>query len=53
VPEKGLHDPIDVFQRLDTDRHLVIAGGTDLETGYSWQLKAQMAAYRGVRPALL
>jgi glycosyltransferase involved in cell wall biosynthesis len=44
VPEKGLHDLIDAFQRLDTDRHLVIAGDADHETGYSRQLKAQMAA---------
>jgi len=44
VPEKGLHDLIDAFQRLDTDWHLVIAGDADHETGYSWQLKARMAA---------
>jgi len=44
VPEKGLHDLIDAFQRLDTDWHLVIAGDADHETGYSRQLKAQMAA---------
>jgi glycosyltransferase involved in cell wall biosynthesis len=43
VPEKGLHDLIDAFQRLDTDWRLVIAGEADHETGYSRQLKARMA----------
>lgn len=43
VPEKGLHDLISAFSRLQTDWKLVIAGDADHETSYSRQLKSQAA----------
>jgi glycosyltransferase involved in cell wall biosynthesis len=39
VPEKGLHDLIDAFQRGDLNSHLVIAGDADHETQYSRSVK--------------
>ncbi len=43
VPEKGLHDLIDVFRALEGGHKLVIAGDTDHETRYSRNLR-KMAA---------
>lgn len=40
VPEKGLHDLINAFQKIETDSKLVIAGEADHATGYSHRLKA-------------
>ncbi len=40
VPEKGLHDLIGAFQKIDTDFKLVIAGEADHPTDYSNSLKA-------------
>lgn len=39
VPEKGLHDLVEAFDKMDTDYHLVIAGDSDHEDEYSLQLK--------------
>lgn len=39
VPEKGLHDLIDAYERMDTDVKLVIAGDSDHEDSYSRSLK--------------
>jgi len=39
VPEKGLHDLIDVFEGMDIDLKLVIAGDSDHEDTYSKMLK--------------
>jgi alpha-maltose-1-phosphate synthase len=39
VPEKGLHDLIDAFTRLDPDSHLIIAGDSDHRDKYSNSLK--------------
>lgn len=39
VPEKGLHDLIEAYERLDTDVKLVIAGDCDHEDSYSKSLK--------------
>jgi glycosyltransferase involved in cell wall biosynthesis len=43
VPEKGLHDFIYAFRKIDCDYKLVIAGDADHETDYSRNLR-QMAA---------
>lgn len=43
VPEKGLHDLIDAFDRMDTSWKLVIAGDADHEDSYSRSLKQQAA----------
>ena len=43
VPEKGVHYLIDAFGKLDTDKKLVIAGGSSDSTEYYEQVK-QMAA---------
>lgn len=43
VPEKGLHELIEAFNRLEGEWTLVIAGDTDHETEYSRQIK-NMAA---------
>ena len=43
VPEKGLHDLIEAFNRLEGDWQLVIAGDADHESDYSRQIK-EMAA---------
>jgi len=48
VPEKGLHDLLDAFGRLDTDYKLVIAGDADHEDTYSRQLKQKAASAPGV-----
>ena len=34
VPEKGCHYLIEAFRRLDTDAHLVMAGGSSFSDGY-------------------
>ncbi len=39
VPEKGVHLLIDAFKKLDTDKKLVIAGGTSDTDDYVSQLK--------------
>jgi glycosyltransferase involved in cell wall biosynthesis len=39
VPEKGLHDLIDAFNKLDIDGHLIIAGDSDHRDKYSESLK--------------
>ncbi len=41
VPEKGLHDLLTAFSRLDTDWKLVIAGRADHPDNYSISLRAQ------------
>lgn len=43
VPEKGVHYLIEAFSRLDTDKKLVIAGGSSDSAEYYEQIK-QMAA---------
>ncbi len=43
VPEKGLHDLIEAFKRIDSGYQLVLAGDADHETEYSRELK-EMAA---------
>lgn len=43
VPEKGLHDLIEAFSRIDGDSQLVIAGDADHETEYSRELKEKAA----------
>ena len=43
VPEKGLHYLIEAFYELDTDKKLVIAGGSSQAFGYMEQIH-QMAA---------
>jgi glycosyltransferase involved in cell wall biosynthesis len=39
VPEKGLHDVLEAFSRIETDYKLVIAGDADHESDYSRDLK--------------
>lgn len=39
VPEKGLHDLVEAFDKTSLDYHLVIAGDSDHEDEYSSQLK--------------
>ncbi len=41
-PEKGLDVLVDVFDRIETDQKLVIAGYTHYETGYNRQLQNKM-----------
>lgn len=48
VPEKGFHDLIVAFSRLETDWQLVIAGDADHEDAYSNCLKNQAAQTPGV-----
>ena len=43
VPEKGIHYLIDAYQRLQTDKKLVIAGGASHSEEYFNQLKAKAA----------
>lgn len=43
VPEKGLHYLIEAFSKLDTDKKLVIAGGSSQAVGYMEQVH-KMAA---------
>ena len=43
VPEKGLHDLVQAFNKLTTDHKLVLAGDADHEDEYSLKLK-RMAA---------
>lgn len=40
VPEKGLHDLVEAFDKMQSDYHLVIAGDSDHEDEYSSHLKA-------------
>jgi glycosyltransferase involved in cell wall biosynthesis len=40
VPEKGLHDLVEAFSKIDGDIQLVIAGDADHESDYSRDLKA-------------
>lgn len=40
VPEKGLHYLIDAYKQLDTDKKLVIAGGSSHTDEYMEQIKA-------------
>ncbi len=40
VPEKGVHDLIEAYQQLNTDKKLVIAGGSSDTEAYTAQLKA-------------
>jgi glycosyltransferase involved in cell wall biosynthesis len=42
VPEKGIHYLIDAFNRIETEKKLVIAGGASHSEGYESELK-QMA----------
>lgn len=44
VPDKGLHDLLEAFKRIDTDYQLVLAGDADHETEYSEKLKKMAAA---------
>jgi glycosyltransferase involved in cell wall biosynthesis len=39
VPEKGLHDLVDTFKKVDSNNKLVIAGDADHETDYSKRLR--------------
>ncbi|MEZ4600784.1 MAG: glycosyltransferase family 4 protein [Syntrophotaleaceae bacterium] len=39
VPEKGFHDLLNAFKKIDTDWKLVIAGDADHEDEYSQELK--------------
>ena len=39
VPEKGLHDLVDAYERAGDPRTLVIVGGADHESGYATRLK--------------
>ena len=41
VPEKGLHDLMDAFQKIDYGGRLVLAGDADHESDYSRELKKQ------------
>ena len=41
VPEKGLHDLLGAFERMDTKLKLVIAGDSDFKDTYSDELKAR------------
>lgn len=43
VPEKGVHYLIDAFKRLDTDKKLVIAGGSSDSNEYFERIKQQAA----------
>ena len=43
VPEKGVHYLIDAFKQIDTDKKLVIAGGSSDSTEYYEQIKAAAA----------
>lgn len=43
VPEKGLHDLIKAFQKIDGDIQLVLVGDADHESEYSRNLKAMAA----------
>lgn len=48
VPEKGLHDLIEAFQRLESHWKLVIAGDADHEDDYSRALKQSAARHPGI-----
>lgn len=41
VPEKGLHDLIEAFERSGSDAKLVIVGGADHQSGYARELMAR------------
>jgi glycosyltransferase involved in cell wall biosynthesis len=40
IPDKGLHYLVPAFERLKTDKKLVMVGGAPTETDYSSQIKA-------------
>ena len=44
VPEKGLHYLIDAFKQLDTDKKLVIAGGSSHSQGYMEEIRTSCAS---------
>ena len=44
VPEKGVHYLIEAFKRLDTDKKLVIAGGSSDSAEYYESIKAAVAS---------
>jgi len=48
VPEKGFHDLLEAYRRIDTDWNLVIAGDADHEDDYSRNLKERAAGIPGV-----
>ncbi len=48
VPEKGLHDLVEAFQKVEGEYQLVIAGDADHETAYSRDLKTRIAADRRI-----
>lgn len=43
VPEKGVHYLLDAYEKLDTDKKLVIAGGSSHSDDYMEQIKARAA----------
>lgn len=43
VPEKGLHYLIDAFEKIDTNKKLVIAGGASHTNEYLQQIKTRVA----------
>jgi glycosyltransferase involved in cell wall biosynthesis len=48
VPEKGLHDLLAAFEKIEGDYQLVIAGDADHETPYSISLKTRAATNKDV-----
>jgi len=44
VPEKGIHYLVEAFQRVKTDKKLVIAGGVSDSSEYAQQLRAAAAS---------
>jgi glycosyltransferase involved in cell wall biosynthesis len=48
VPEKGFHDLIAAFRKIDSDWKLVMVGAADHEDDYSRSLKQQAAAVNNI-----
>ena len=48
VPEKGFHDLLEAFGKLDTDWKLVIVGDADHKDKYSFNLKKKAGQINGV-----
>jgi len=48
VPEKGFHDLLDAYVKLDTDWKLVIVGDADHKDKYSFNLKKKAEQINGV-----
>jgi len=48
VPEKGFHDLLEAYGKLDTDWKLVIVGDADHEDKYSFNLKKKAGQINGV-----